>query len=61
MSQCRAIAAAIFGSPPSFEMAYWENDRFNELLSGDYDVIFGSDFTANRDIFEVRYISCFTR
>ena len=52
--KCRAIAAAIFGNPPSFEMAYWEDDRFNELLAGTYDIVFGSDFTAGRDVFEVR-------
>lgn len=54
-NQCRAIAAAIFGNPPSFEMSYFETDRFNELKSGVFDVLFGSDFTASRDISEVNY------
>ena len=54
-NQCRAIAAAIFGNPPAFEMAYFESDRFNEMKSGSYDVNFGSDYTASRDIFEVFY------
>ena len=41
-------------------MAYYENDRFNELLKGDYDVIFGSDYTASRDVFEKSSLSPFT-
>ena len=35
-------------------MVYWETDRFNDLNRGEYDVLFGTDFTASRDIFEVR-------
>ena len=29
--KCRAIAAAIFGNPPSFEMAYWQRDHLVAL------------------------------
>ena len=34
-------------------MKLWSNDRFNELKNEVYDIIFGSDYTANRDIYEV--------
>lgn len=34
-------------------MKLWSNDRFNELKNEVYDIIFGSDYTSNRDIYEV--------
>ena len=34
-------------------MKLWSNNRFNELKNEVYDIVFGSDYTANRDIYEV--------
>ena len=53
--QCGAIAAAIFGDRRLMLMSYWNLDnRFNALLDGEHDVQFKNDFTASRDIREVR-------
>ena len=53
LPQCQAIAAAVLGDSTKVEMLLWDSDRFNELLDGEYDIVFGSDYTASRDVFEV--------
>jgi len=55
-AQCQAIAAAVLGNKDAFEIAYWGSDtginRFIAMSEGKYDIVFGSDFLANRDVFE---------
>jgi hypothetical protein len=60
MLQCQAIAAAVLGDANAFSIDYWGGtvgvNRFVALNEGKFDVIFGSDYTANRDIYFMRYV-----
>jgi hypothetical protein len=55
-SQCEIIASSIFGNSSAHRLDFWGGqgnvNRFTALNDGTFDVIFGSDYTANRDIFE---------
>ena len=52
--QCRIIAGAVLEDPDAVQLFNFTNDRFTGLIENKFDIVFWTDFTANRDIFEFR-------
>lgn len=59
--QCQTLAAAVLGDKDAYIVDLWGSavgiNRFIALNEGKYDIVFGSDFLANRDIYEVRLLT----
>ncbi|CAJ1933061.1 unnamed protein product [Cylindrotheca closterium] len=50
--QCRAIAAAVLDNRNAIQLFNFTNDRFTGLRDKRFDVVFWTDYTANRDVYE---------
>ncbi|CAJ1947087.1 unnamed protein product [Cylindrotheca closterium] len=63
-AQCQAVAAAVLGDKDAYSIDLWGSavgiNRFLAINDGKYDIIFGSDFLANRDVYEKKSKSPFS-
>mmetsp|Transcript_4368 Transcript_4368/g.10266 ORF Transcript_4368/g.10266 Transcript_4368/m.10266 type:complete len:1616 (+) Transcript_4368:120-4967(+) len=63
-AQCQAIAGAVLGDKDAFIIDLWGSsvgvNRFLAMNDGKYDIVFGSDFLANRDVYEKKSKSPFS-
>lgn len=47
------MASVVLDNPDAIELRNFTNDRFTGLIDNQFDIVFWTDYTANRDVFEV--------